>query len=63
MAELHVQRKRGNYLWSWLLLVILLIAGAVYFYINYGQKKNQVTTTKPTSALVKGLSHTPKFEL
>jgi bacteriorhodopsin len=52
MAELHVQRKRSHYLWFWVLLVIALIAAAVIFYVNYDQKKNQVTTTKASSVMV-----------
>ncbi len=63
MAELHVQRKRNSYLWFWLLLVVLLMAAAAYFYVNYDQKKNQVTTIKTTSALAVDFSGSTKFRL
>lgn len=37
MAELHVQPKRNNFWWLWLVLAILIIAGLIY-YFNYYQK-------------------------
>lgn len=42
MAELHVQRKRNNYWQVWLLIVIIVIATAIYWYINYYQKNAKV---------------------
>jgi hypothetical protein len=54
MAELHVQRKRNHYLWLWFVLAVIIIAGALYYYINYYQKKNQMSATKASTALVSG---------
>jgi len=50
MAELHVQHKRGNYLWFWLLLIVLIAAAAAYLYVHYYQKNNQVNSAKPASS-------------
>jgi len=38
MANLHVQPKRRNNLWIWILIIILLIVAAVYYYTNYYKK-------------------------
>lgn len=38
MAELHVQPKRNSYWWVWLILALLIIGGAIYWYLNYYQK-------------------------
>jgi hypothetical protein len=48
MAELHVQRKGTHYLWFWVLLIIVLIASAVIFYLNY----DHTLATKATSVIV-----------
>jgi len=52
MAELHVQRKRNHNLWLWFVIAVIIIAGALYYYINYYQKKNQTGTAKAGTALV-----------
>jgi hypothetical protein len=54
MAELHVQRKRNRYLWVWFVLAVIIIAGALYYYINYYQKKNQISTTKTGTSMIAG---------
>src|SRR5215211_1079312 len=39
MANLHVQPKRKNTLWIWILIIIILIAAAgIYYYENYYKK-------------------------
>lgn len=37
MANLHVQPKKKNYAWAWI-LVILIIVAAIYYYFNYYKK-------------------------
>jgi hypothetical protein len=37
MANLNVQPKKKNYLWVWI-IVILLIAAGIYYYLNYYSK-------------------------
>ncbi len=37
MADLHVQPKRRNNAWIWI-LIILVIAAAVFYYFNYYKK-------------------------
>ena len=50
MAELHVQRKRNNYGWLWLLLAILIIGGALFYYFNYYKKDNSTGFTTNTDS-------------
>ena len=38
MANLHVQPKRRSNLWIWILITILVIVAAVYYYTNYYKK-------------------------
>ena len=38
MANLHVQPKRRNNAWIWILIIILIIAAGVYYYFNYYKK-------------------------
>jgi hypothetical protein len=38
MANLHVQPKRKNYLWVWILIIMLIVAAGVYYYLNYYNK-------------------------
>ncbi len=52
MAELHVQRKKSHNLWIWFVIALIVIAGALYYYINYYQKRNQTGTAKSSSAMV-----------
>jgi hypothetical protein len=61
MAELHVQRKRNRYLWLWFILAIIIIAGALYYYINYYQKKNQIGTAKTGAAMIKNFPGNSDF--
>jgi hypothetical protein len=51
MAELHVQSKRNNYRWLWLLLAIIVISGAIYYYLNYYQKNKTEASTKITHSI------------
>ena len=37
MANLHVQPKKKNYLWLWIILIVLIAAG-IYYYLNYYSK-------------------------
>jgi hypothetical protein len=53
MAELHVQRKRNHNLWLWFVIAVIIIAGALYYYINYYQKRNQTGTAKAGTTMVK----------
>ena len=32
MADLHVQQKKGNLLWLWILLALLVVAGIWYYF-------------------------------
>jgi hypothetical protein len=57
MAELHVQRKRNHNLWLWFVIAVIIIAGALYYYINYYQKKNQTGTAKAGTAMVTNASN------
>ncbi len=50
MAELHVQRKRNNYGWLWLMLAILIIGGALFYYFNYYKKDNSTGFTTNTDS-------------
>jgi len=50
MAELHVQPKRNNYGWLWLLLAILIIGGALYYYFNYYKKSDTTGYTTHTDS-------------
>ena len=38
MANLHVQPKRRNNSWIWILVIILIIAAGLYYYFNYYKK-------------------------
>ena len=38
MANLHVQPKRRNNAWIWILIIILIIVAVVYYYTNYYKK-------------------------
>jgi len=51
MAELHVQRKRNNFLWLWLIIVALIIAAVAYWYLNYYQQNGVTTTTNSADTL------------
>jgi flagellar basal body-associated protein FliL len=46
MAELHVQRKKGGNIWLWVFLIILLIAGGVYYYMHYHNPETYPLPTK-----------------
>jgi len=59
MAELHVQRKRNHNLWLWFVIAVIIIAGALYYYINYYQKRNQ--TAKAGTALVTKRADNPEL--
>ena len=53
MAQLHVQPKRNSYWWLWLLLTLMVIAGAIYWYINYYHKNgNNTVYNKGTSSTI-----------
>lgn len=55
MAELHVQPKRKNFWWLWLVLTIIIIAGLIYiYYFVYFEKGKAIgmgTTNDSTYAL------------
>ena len=38
MANLHVQPKKRNAAWIWILVILLLIVAAVFYYFNYYKK-------------------------
>jgi len=51
MAELHVQKKRNSYVWLWVLLIVLLIAGGVYYYMHTRNPREYPLPSKPTSSI------------
>ncbi len=51
MAELHVQRKRSSFPWFWALLILILIAAGVYFYMHY--KTTQGSASTKSTGLIK----------
>jgi hypothetical protein len=54
MAELHVQRKRHNLAWLWVLLAIIVIAAGVYLYLHYKNPKEYPISNKATSSVMEG---------
>jgi TM2 domain-containing membrane protein YozV len=56
MAELHVQRKRNNYIWVWVFLILILIGVVIYFYLQSNNGKNQLAPDKPRTGMLK---HSP----
>jgi flagellar basal body-associated protein FliL len=51
MAELHVQRKRSSLSWFWILLILILIAGGVYFYLHYKNPQGNAVQTKSSGSI------------
>ncbi len=49
MAELHVQRKKGGFIWLWIILMILLIAGGVYYYMHSQNPETYPLPAKTTA--------------
>jgi hypothetical protein len=56
MAELHVQRKRNNYIWVWVFLILILLGLVIYFYMQNNNGRNQLTPGKPRTGMQKPLS-------
>ncbi len=56
MANLHVQPKRRNNLWIWILVIILIIVAAVYYYFNYYKKGGSDKAFLETPSLQLNLS-------
>jgi TM2 domain-containing membrane protein YozV len=52
MAELHVQRKRNNYLWVWVFLILISIGVVIYFYMQNNNGKNQLAPDKPRTGML-----------
>jgi hypothetical protein len=52
MAELHVQRKRNSFLWLWLFLIVLLIAGGIYYYMHNKNPQAYPLPTKSTGSVM-----------
>ena len=50
MAELNAQPKKNNYWWLWL-TAIIVISGAVFYYLKHDQKNKPEVTTKITSSI------------
>jgi len=49
MAELHVQRRKGSLIWLWIMLIILLIAGGVYYYMHSQNPETYPLPAKSTA--------------
>jgi len=49
MAELHVQRKKGGFIWLWIILMILIIAGGVYYYMHSQNPETYPLPAKSTA--------------
>jgi hypothetical protein len=52
MAELHVQRKRHGLLWLWIIVIILLIAGGIYFYLHNKNPRDYPLPGKSSSVVL-----------
>lgn len=65
MANLHVQPKRRNNSWIWILVIILIITAAIYYYFNYYKKgitPGADNAIRDTSSLQVNLSQIPLEE-
>jgi len=51
MAGLHEQPKTNNYRWLGLLLAVIIISGATYYYLNYYQKNKPGAATAITGSI------------
>jgi hypothetical protein len=52
MAELHVQRKRNNYIWVWVFLILVLIGVVVYFYMQSNSGKEQLNSGRTRTGMI-----------
>jgi hypothetical protein len=52
MAELHVQRKRNNYIWVWVFLILVLIGVVVYFYMQGNNRKEQLNSGRTRTGMI-----------
>ncbi len=51
MAELHVQRKRGSFLWLWIFLVLIAAGAGVYLYMHYKDPRGYPLPGKAASSM------------
>jgi hypothetical protein len=52
MAEIHVQRKPNNLWWLWVLIILILAAGAYYLYTNnYFEQGNVNVRLLPSAGI------------
>lgn len=50
MANLHVQPKKKNYLWLWLIILAVIIAGAIYYFTVYKEQHPPVDNAQHQSS-------------
>ena len=47
MAEIHVEQRKGGLGWLWLLIALIVIGAAVWYFLTRDQTAGPADTTRP----------------